>query len=253
MTKTPAHEVPLSNEELKMAILKANIEHGDVALRALARIDSDDRFRKALQVIVDTGDADRDKQIHSFVYTQFKPGTFHYLRNNDDLEKVLLENIKSVKNVKIEDVMRALNVRALSVAIKHLSDKSIDKTITDLVQSTIRKMMFALLGFRDTFGIEIEHHRSSPIRDKIEKKIASKIDAALEKLLDNPDIDTLVARKKGQAVAVIKKTYEYEFDDALQGAARKWAKERARTDAEKYMASVGGVLADEDEDEDCVP
>ena len=46
----------IENEDLKRAVLKAEIKHGDVVLRVLARLDADPDFRDAMVAAVMTKD-----------------------------------------------------------------------------------------------------------------------------------------------------------------------------------------------------
>jgi len=151
-------------------------------------------------------------------------------------------------------VVKLLNARTLEIAIDKLTDKSIEAAITKLVTHSLKEMMCGILGLRDSFGVEVSSRKDSPLRAKIEDKIAKKLDKAFDAILDESvDLDKLAGTRRGQVAAALKNAYKEAFTENLFEAGGKWATKHAALDVEKLIEKATGekiVVGKDDEDDE---
>jgi len=233
----------IAHEDLKRAVLEAGIEHADVALRVLARIDGDQKFRDAVTAAVMTKDP---KTIVTLAYGHFEPlkyDTDNYGRKQEP------KLPKLVPPVRAGEVVQLLNDRALEVATKLLSNGAIDSAVIGWVGGRLNAIIDKTLGIKDDGFRRIsfdQYASNSSVQAAIRARVAKAAEPAVEKALDAIDFSDLTEKIAVLARDEIRQAYDRAAREYLKDQVKGWAENRARLDIEKMLADARGQLERED-------
>jgi hypothetical protein len=230
-------EIP--NAKLKRAMLGANIEHADTALRALARVDIDEQFRQAIEAAV----AAEDKEaLRNVIYAQFPP---------DSKRK----RLKLKPPVGPEELLRLLNDRVVEIAADLLRDRALRTHVRKFVTERLDTLILTTLGMKRSSwgGVEWASHSESNIQKHMKAIIEAEVDAQMEQIVASLRLESLCERLNQSAVEQIETAYERAYRDAIGKKLREWAQKRAQLDVERLFEEVRAQnpgLPEDDDDGD---
>lgn len=233
----------ISRAEVKQAILAANIEHGDVALRALAAVDSDLKFCQAVEAVIEVDD-DEHTKLHKLVTAQFKPGEQHdYFEYGERGIKAkrdaILKDVRKAKGAKLPEVVALLNEQALVASLDMLSDASIKEVIERQITAKFATLVAAILGIREDYDrIEVDYQKESTIRSKFAQMVSAALDGPVRKALAGIDLHNVYKKHEKQAIKALRDAYQEAFDEGLQQRIEEVATKKAETDLDKLFARI---------------
>lgn len=214
----------IPNAKLKRAILGAEIEHPDSALRALARIDIDAEFRQAIEAAI----ASEDKEaLRNVVYAQFPPGSKS-------------KRVKRKPEVSPKELMQLLNDRVVEIAADLLRDRALRAHVRKFVTERIDTLILTVLGMKRSSwgGVEWASHSESAIQKHMKGIIEAEVDAQMEQIVASLRLESLRERLNKDAVGQIETAYERAYRDAIRGKVKEYGEKRAQLDVDRLFAEV---------------
>jgi hypothetical protein len=238
--------VNIPNEDLKRAVLEADITHPDVMLRVLASIDGDVDFRDALVAAVMTKDP---KAIPTLAYGHFRPiEVKHHHGHPIDKPKEKLPPLKTP--VSARQLMQLLNDRTVLIASKLLANGTIDGVVTSWVKSRLTALVDAVIGVEDDgfnrVRLTTRHGRNTPILGVIQTHIEQAAKPAIEQALDAMDFTSVTNKLAVKAHQEIQRSYERACNEYISARAKEWAAEQAKLDCEELFEKAESKLREDD-------
>jgi hypothetical protein len=241
------NELRMRYEKLKKAILKANIVHADVALRALDRIDRDQDFRHALEAVVVSGDAEA---ISKVVYAHFEPEKPRSPHDYHRKEEPIATRYGLQFNAR--ELAKLINDRALEICTELLSDSRIEGRLQRVVERHFEGMILAIIGVKrgsfNDYEVKSDSQTAKKIRALVEEKVWPIVEAHFQ-AVDFEAIARKVAEGLGgrSDATLSRRTKEY-YQRCVEGIfeeeGRRRAQEIAKVDA---LAILDEHFEDEEE------
>jgi hypothetical protein len=223
--------VEIKNEELKLALIKAQID-ADVVLLALNRIDEDDKFRDALAALMATNVPDKTTVIANFV--------------NGQASSTSAELTDLTPEITTKELVHVLNTKAVQTAARLLKTDALKEHIQTMVSTRVDELIGIVLGYKKRFNqweMDYTNDRHSTARNAIETFVASHVGPMLQRAIAEQE-DVLVAHVKAWVhdtmVRATSTYYKEACEQAIKKQVRQWMENRAQLDIEKLFAELDG-------------